>query len=71
MATWQDEVKALEDELKQLDIKLDHPHNTKSAEADYDIKSKIIDLQNQIIEIYIRETNNLLKKITNHTPHNN
>ena len=49
MLLWQKEIKQLQEELKQLKIKLTHPHIAKSQEDDYDIKSKIIDKQNQII----------------------
>ena len=59
MLLWQKEIKQLQEELKQLKIKLTHPHIAKSQEDDYDIKSKIIDKQNQIIDIYIRETDKL------------
>lgn len=62
MLPWQNEVKQLQEQLKQLQIKLEHPHLTKSAEDDMDLKSKVIELQNRIIEIYIRETDKLINK---------
>lgn len=62
MLPWQNEVKQLQEELKQLQIKLEHPHLTKSAEDDMALKSKVIELQNKIIGIYIRETDKLLSK---------
>lgn len=61
MLPWQNEVKQLQEQLKQLQIKLEHPHLTKSAEGDMALKSQVIDLQNKIIEIYIRETDKLIK----------
>ena len=61
MQQWQKEIKALEEDLEQLKIKLTHAHFTHSNEHDYDIKSKIIEKQNQLIEILIRENQKHLK----------
>jgi hypothetical protein len=64
MISWQEEIKKLEEEIKELEIKLYHPHLIKSTEEDYDIKSKIIKKQTRIIAIYVQETEKLVKQAT-------
>lgn len=59
---WRQQIKQIEKEIKPLKDQLLTPHFTKSAEHDYDIKSQIIDKQNQIIEILIKQTNKNIKK---------
>jgi hypothetical protein len=49
----QQKIKQLETEIKILKKQLLKSHFVKNAEQDYDIKSHIIDKQNQIIELYI------------------
>jgi hypothetical protein len=60
MNTFQDDIKELEDEIEQLKIKLTRAHFVRSNEQDYDIKSKIIEKQNKLIEILIKENENFL-----------
>ena len=58
----QQQIKQLETEIKILKKQLLKSHFVKNAEQDYDIKSHIIDKQNQIIELYIRQTKGNSKK---------
>ncbi len=51
--TIQQQIKQIEGEIKKLKKQLLKPHFAKNAEQDYDIKSHIIDKQNEIIEMYI------------------
>lgn len=60
MNTFQDDIKELEDEIEQLKIKLTRAHFVRSNEQDYDIKSKIIEKQNKLIKILIKENENFL-----------
>jgi len=49
------QIKLLEEELKQLRLELQSKnHLTSSSEADYDIKSHIINKQNELIELLIK-----------------
>jgi hypothetical protein len=49
-------IQDIEEELNQLKIKLAEYHLIKSSEQDYDLKSQIIDKQNQIIELLIEQS---------------
>lgn len=49
------EIKKLEEEISELREELKKLHFAKSAEQDYDIKSKIINKQNEMIELLIKE----------------
>jgi hypothetical protein len=49
-------IKKIEEEINILKAKLLVPHLTKSAEQDYDIKSIIIDKQNEMIELLIKQS---------------
>jgi hypothetical protein len=62
MLAWQKKIRKLEEEIKELELKLHHPHLIKSAEEDYDIKSQIIKRQNEIISIYVVETQRLMRE---------
>lgn len=49
-------IKQLEKEIKDLkDALSTKPHLIKDAEGDYDIKSHIIDKQNEMIELLIKK----------------
>lgn len=49
------QIKQLEEEIKQLKLELkSKKHLTLSSESDYDIKSHIIDKQNEMIELLIK-----------------
>jgi hypothetical protein len=48
-------IKQLEEEIETLREELKKLHFAKSSEQDYDIKSKIIDKQNEMIEMLIKE----------------
>lgn len=50
-------IKQIEEEIKELREQLKKPHLTKSVEQDYDIKSHIIEKQNEMIELLIKEVN--------------
>lgn len=50
------QIKLLEEEIKDLRNQLKTPHLTKSNEQDYDIKSHIIDKQNEMIELLMQQT---------------
>lgn len=52
--TPEQQINQLEDEINDLKMKLQEPHLAKSAEQDYDIKSQIIDKQNEMIELLIK-----------------
>lgn len=58
----QQQIKQLNTEIKNLKKQLLKPHFVKNDEQDYDIKSHIIDKQNQIIELYIKQTKQNIKK---------
>lgn len=60
--TLQQQIKLIEGEIKKLKKQLLKPHFMKDAEQDYDIKSHIIDKQNEIIELYIKQTKQGPKK---------
>lgn len=49
----QQQIKQIEEEVKTLKKELQKPHFAKSTEQDYDIKSHIIEKQNQMIELLI------------------
>ena len=51
METLSSKIKQLEEEIKDLKVQLKKPHLIKSNEHDYDIKSHIIDKQNEMIEL--------------------
>ena len=52
-------ISKIEEELKQLRLELKAKnHLTQSSEADYDLKSQIIDKQNEMIELLIKLANN-------------
>lgn len=51
-------IKQLEEEIKELRYQLKKPHLTKDSEGDYDIKSRIIDKQNELIDLLMQQTNN-------------
>jgi hypothetical protein len=44
-------IKQIENEIKALKEGLKKPHLTKDSEGDYDIKSHIIDMQTEMIEL--------------------
>lgn len=48
------QIRQLEEEIKELRMQLKKPHLTKSSEQDYDIKSHIIDKQNEMIELLMK-----------------
>ncbi len=60
--TIQQQIKQIEREIVKLKKQLLKPHLTKSDEQDYDIKSYIIDKQNKIIDLYIKQTKQIAKK---------
>jgi hypothetical protein len=49
-------IKQIEEEIKELKEKLKKPHLTHSNEQDYDIKSHIIDKQNEMIELLMQQS---------------
>jgi|GEM_PF-2061739 len=68
METWEEEIQNLEEEIKELEMKFDHPHFMNSPENDYDVKSKIIEKQSQIIAIYQRESRKIVREHLYHIP---
>jgi hypothetical protein len=50
------QLKQLEEEIKMLRTELKKIHFAKSSEQDYDIKSQIIDKQNEMIELLIKQS---------------
>ena len=60
--TSQQKIKQIEEELKDLKHKLEKYHLTKSSEQDYEIKSHIIEKQNELIELLIEHANKTLGK---------
>lgn len=68
MEPWEEEVKRIEAEIRELEMKFDHPHFMNSPENDYDIKSKIIEKQNEIIALYLKASQKLLREISNPKP---
>ena len=56
LAKWQLLIREKEEEIKSLKKQMEKPHFIKSSEQDYDIKSHIIDKQNEIIELFIKRT---------------
>lgn len=50
-------IKQIEEEIKELKYQLKKPHLTKDSEQDYDIKSRIIDKQNEMIELLTEQAN--------------
>ena len=52
------EVQKLEEEIETLREELKRLHFSKSAEQDYDIKSRIIDKQTEMIDLLIKERAN-------------
>ena len=54
LTTAQQQIKQIQEEIKSLKLELLKPHFTKSAEQDYDIKSEIIEKQNQMIELLVK-----------------
>jgi|GEM_PF-3462314 len=61
--TLQQQIKQIEGEIIKLKKQLLKPHLTRSAEQDYNIKSQIIDKQNEIIELYIKLSKQVIKKV--------
>jgi hypothetical protein len=56
-STFLSQIKQLEDEIKQLKLELKAKnHLISSSEQDYDLKSHIIDKQNAIIELLIKQS---------------
>jgi hypothetical protein len=54
--TFKQKINQLEEELQDLKQQLRKPHFfAASAEQDYEIKSKIIDKQNEMIELLLRQ----------------
>lgn len=50
------QIKQLEEEIKQLKLELKAKnHLTLSSESDYDLKSHIIEKQNEIIELLMKQ----------------
>ncbi len=52
--TIEQQITQIEGEISDLKMKLQEPHLAKSVEQDYDIKSRIIDKQNEMIELLIK-----------------
>jgi len=50
-------IKQIEAEIAALKENLKKPHLTKDSEGDYDIKSQIIDKQNEMIELLTEQAN--------------
>lgn len=48
-------VKELEEEINQLNIHLKRYHFTDTPEQDFDIKSQLINKQNELIEILMKQ----------------
>ena len=48
-------IKELEEDINALKEELKKPHFTKSSEQDMDIKSRIIDTQNEMIELLLKQ----------------
>jgi hypothetical protein len=54
-STLSSQIKQLEEEINELKIHLEKYHFTKSPEQDFDVKTRIIEKQNEMIELLIRE----------------
>jgi phosphoribosylaminoimidazole carboxylase (NCAIR synthetase) len=54
-------IRQIEEEIKTLKESLKKPHLIKDAEGDYDIKSQIIDKQNEMIELLTEMANRTTK----------
>jgi hypothetical protein len=50
------QMQQLEEEIKELKEQLKKYHLTASSEHDYDVKSHIIDKQNEMIELLIKQS---------------
>jgi len=61
--TLEQQIQGIEEELKILKMHLHEPHFFGHASAnDYEIKNRIIEKQNQMIELLVKLTNENLKK---------
>jgi hypothetical protein len=59
--TMEQQLKNFDNEINELRALLPEQHLTKSDEHDYDIKSQIIQKQNQMIELLINKTKGKVK----------
>jgi hypothetical protein len=57
METPSSRIKQLESEINELKDSLKKPHLTKDLEGDYEIKSRIIDKQNEMIKLLTEQAN--------------
>lgn len=56
------QIKQMEEEIRVLKEELKKPHLTRDAEQDYDIKSRIIDKQNEMIELLLKQRDEKLSQ---------